>query len=82
MHGQEAFLANETHKILRDFDRETGHLILSGRPDLIHKIRTFQIVDLSVPADHRVRLKERENRDKYLDLTRVKKITIIQSPND
>ena len=27
-------------------------------------------MDLAVPADHRVKLKEREKKDKYLDLAR------------
>ena len=37
-----------------------------------HKLRDFEkrIVDFAVPADHRVKLKECEKRDKYLDLTR------------
>ena len=29
---------------------------------------TSKIVDLTVPADHRVKFKEREKKDKYLDL--------------
>ena len=29
-----------------------------------------RIVDFAVPADHRVKLKESEKRDKYLDLAR------------
>ena len=29
-----------------------------------------RIVDFSVPVDHRVKLKESEKRDKYLDLAR------------
>ena len=31
---------------------------------------TCRIVDFAVPADHRVKLKESEKNDKYLDLTR------------
>ena len=34
------------------------------------KKRTSKIVDFAVPADHRVKLKECENKDKYLDLSR------------
>ena len=40
-------------------------------------------MDFAVPADHRVKLKESEKRNKYLDLTRElknpwnKKVTII-----
>ena len=34
------------------------------------KQRSYRIVDIAVPADDRVRLKENEKRDKYLDLAR------------
>ena len=34
------------------------------------KMRTCRIVDFAVPADHGVKLKESEKRDKYKDLTR------------
>ena len=37
------------------------------------KKRTCRIVDFAVPADHRVKLKESEKNDKYLDLARVLK---------
>ena len=33
-------------------------------------MRTCKIVDFAVPAEHRVKLKESENKDKYLDLAR------------
>ena len=32
--------------------------------------RTRKIVDFAVPADHRIKLKESEKKDKYLDLAR------------
>ena len=38
--------------------------------------RTCRIVDFAVPADHWVKLKEGEKRDKYLDLTRELKKTM------
>ena len=46
------------------------------RPDLIiinkkkkkKKKRSCKIVDFTVPADHRIKMKEWENKDKYLDL--------------
>ena len=50
---------------------QTDHLISARRPDLIiinNKNRTSKIVDFAVPADHRIKLKEREKKDKYLDL--------------
>ena len=34
------------------------------------KKRTRQVVDFAVPAEQRVKLKESEKRDKYLDLAR------------
>ena len=48
------------------------------------KKKTCKIVDLSVLADHRIKLKECEKKDKYLDLARElkklwnMKVTIIQ----
>ena len=69
-------LENETHKFLWDFEKQTDHLISARRPDLIiiskkkKKKRTCRIVDFAVPADHRVKLKESEKKDKYLDLPR------------
>ena len=35
--------------------------------------RTCRIVDFAVPADHRVKLKENEKSDKYLDIAREQK---------
>ena len=34
------------------------------------KKRTCKIVDFAVPADHRIKLKECEKKDKYFDLAR------------
>ena len=34
------------------------------------KKRICKIVDLAVPADHRIKLKECEKKDEYLDLAR------------
>ena len=48
------------------------NLISARRPDLIiinnKKKRICKIVDFSVPADHRIKLKENEKKDKYLSL--------------
>ena len=61
---------------------QTDHLIPARRPDLIiinKKKRTCKIVDFAVPADHRIKLKECERKDKYLDLARdLKKLWNIQ----
>ena len=66
-------LENNTHKLLWDFDIHTDHLISARRPDLIiinKKKRTCKIVDFAVPVDNRIKLKEYEKKDKYLDLAR------------
>ena len=87
MHNRESVLENETHKTHWDFKIQMGHLISARRPDLIiiyKKERICRIVDFAVSADHRVKLKEIENRDKYLDLARElkkmwnMKVTVIQ----
>ena len=77
MHNPEAVLENDTHKLLWDFDIHTDHIISARRPGLIiinKKKRPCKIVDFAVPADHRMKLKECEKKDKYLDLaTELKK---------
>ena len=68
MYNPTSVLENETHKLLWDFGIQTGHLISVRRPDLIVIKRNFKIVDFALPADNRIKLKENENKDKYLDL--------------
>ena len=71
MHNPAPVLENNTHKLLRNFDIQTDHLISARRPDnQQQKKRTFKIVDFAVPADHRIKLKECKKKDKYLDLAR------------
>ena len=73
MHNPAPVLENNTHKLLWDFDIHTDHLISARRPDLIiinKKKRTCKIVDFAVQADHRIKLKECEKKDKYLDFAR------------
>ena len=74
MHNPASVLENDTHKLLWDFDIQTGHLISARRPDIIiinkKKKKICKVVDFAVPADHRIKLKECEKRDKYLDLAR------------
>ena len=40
------------------------------------KKRTCKIVDFAVPAEHRIKLKECEKKDKYLNLARELKKTV------
>ena len=82
MHNPAPVKENATHTLLWDFNIQTDHLIPARRPDLIiiNKIkRISKVVDFAVPADHRIKLKECEKRDKYLDLAReLKKLWNIQ----
>ena len=94
MHNPTSVLENEMHKLLCDFEIQADHLISARRPDLKiiiinnnnnnnNKKRICRIVDFSVPADHRVKLKEGEKKDMYLDYAREskklwnKKVTLI-----
>ena len=73
MHNPAAVQENDTYKLLWDFEIHTMCLIAARRPDLIiinNKKRISKIVDFAVPADHRIKLKECEKKDKYLDLAR------------
>ena len=87
MHNRASVLENLTHKLLWDFNIQTYHLIPARRPDLIiinkkkkkkkkkKEKRTCKIVDFAVRADHRIKLKKCEKKDKYLDLARELKKT-------
>ena len=74
MHNPAPVLENSTHKLLWDLDIQTDQLIFARIPHLIiinkKKKRICEIVDFAVPADHRIKLKECEKKDKYLDLAR------------
>ena len=71
MHNSVPVLENDTHKLQWDFDIQTDHLISARRPDLIlinNTKKICKIVDFAVPADHSIKLKECEKRDKFIDL--------------
>ena len=73
MHNPAPVFENNTNKLLWDFDIHMDHLISVRRPDLIiinKKKRTCKIIEFAVPADDRIKLKECEKKDKYLDLGR------------
>ena len=77
MHNTEPVLENETHKILWGFEIQTDYLI-SARPlDLVivnkKKEKKENLLNSGLcrfSADHRLKLKESEKRDKYLDVAR------------
>ena len=82
MHNPATVLENDTHNLLWDFGVHTDHLILARRPDLIiinKNKKTYKMVDFVDPADHRIKLKECETKDKYLHLAReLKKLWNMQ----
>ena len=53
-----------------------GLWYINEPPNQQQKKRICKIVDFAVPADHRIKLKECEKRDKYLDLARELKKTM------
>ena len=74
MHNPAPVLENDTHRLLRDFHVQMDHQISARRPDLMiinnKKKRICKIIEFAVPVDHRIKLKECEKKDKYLDLAR------------
>ena len=82
MNNPAPVLENAMHQLLWNFNIQTDHLIPARRPDLIiinKTKRTCKIVDIAVPADQRIKLKECEKKDKYLDLAReLKKLWNMQ----
>ena len=88
MHNPASVLEKNIHKLIRDFDIQTDHRISARRPDLIviskkkKKKRIRKIVDFAVSADHRIKPKESEKKDKYLDLARELKKTMEHEGDD
>ena len=72
MYKSDSITENEIHKIHRDIEIQACHLIQARRPDLVFtfKEKTCHLVDLAVPKDHRKKIKEKENIEKYLDQAR------------
>ena len=63
--------------MIEDFDLQTDHLIPARRPHL----KEF-LMDFAVSAGNKVKIKESEKTNKYLDLVReVKKITVEYKGN-
>ena len=65
----------ETKIHLRDFEIQTDNLISARRLDLKiisdkKKKSSWRIMDFAILADHRIKLKESEKKDKYLNFTR------------
>ena len=70
MQNPESLLKGEMHKVHWDFEKPTGHLIPTRRPNIFNKKKkACCIVDFVVLANHRWKIKVNEKRNKYLDLT-------------
>ena len=64
-------LEKKTHKILWDFQIKTAR---NQNFIWINKVKqTWHQMDFFVPADYRIKIKEREKLKKYLDFTKVLK---------
>ena len=74
MHNPASVLENDIQKLLWDLGIHMDHLNSARRRELIiinkKKKRISKIVDFAVSSDHRIKLKECEKKDKYLDLAR------------
>ena len=75
MNNPEFVPENETQTFLWDFERQTDHQVPARRPDLRilkkkKKLRTCRIVDFVVLADYRMKIKEKEKKDRYFDHAR------------
>ena len=74
----ESIQENETHELVWDFEIQMDHLISAIPPNLAvvkKKIKEIKR-ELAVLADHTIKLKESELKDKFLDLTREQKKTM------
>ena len=74
MHNLAPVRENATHKLLWNINIQNGSTNPGQKTRLNNnqqkKKRTCKIVDFAVLADHRIKLKECEKKDKYLDLAR------------
>ena len=76
MQNPESVLQNETHKVVRNFEIETTRSSDSQQQQ--QKKKTSRIVDFAVPADHKIKLKEREKKTStWTFLVIWKKVTVI-----
>ena len=70
-HTPEKVSENDRATILWDMPIHTDREIKANRPDIVvkaHEVKTCLLIDISVPADDNVCLKEMEKLSKYKDL--------------
>ena len=85
IHNPESVVENDTYKLLWDFEIQMDHLISARQPDRIifnKKERNCRIVYFAVLVDHRIKLKEYEKRDKYLNFARELKKAVEYESDD
>ena len=70
MHKPESVLENEKHELLWDFEIQMDRLISARRLDLviINKKRTCKILHFDFTADHGVKFKENEKKEKCQEI--------------
>ena len=68
MYKPESVLVNETHTLLWNYEIQTVRIIRRSELLLINlkkKKRTSLLVEFAFPADHGMKIKASEKRDKY-----------------
>ena len=77
-HKPASVVENDRIKMLRDFDIQKDHVIQHRRsdPNVLYKIqRKCHLIDIALPGDKRIELKEQQQIGNYTELRReVKKI--------
>ena len=77
-HDPDSVMENHKVKLLWDFTIQTDRVIQARRPDIVlveKELNKTWIIDVAVPADRRIEIKELEKIEKYQDLAReLKKI--------
>ena len=71
LHQPEAVTETDEVKILWDFEIRTDRIITARRPDIVvidKTDKTATIIDVAVPNDHNIRVKEQDKVEKYQDL--------------
>ena len=77
LYKPEPVMENETYKILRNFEIQTDRLVQAKIIVLLlinKKKITYHLVDFVFSADHRMKVKESEKLDKYLNLRELIKL--------
>ena len=83
-HTNKWYKHNPALVLENDTQTPLGFWHTNGSPNLSQKTRpyTWKIEDFSVLSDHRIKLKENEKKDKYLDLARELKKKNVKQESD